>query len=172
MPKPRAQGPPGLPTMQGAKSPGTQGVTQLASWPAAHEILALSMNRNNFQRDSLWLGHVSPRGGTSGPSLQGGSGRLGHGPDVAGVGGALTPLGTGGDPQTVVLLFPGSSVLIGKGSSGREETVLGYTEPGPLTTHGPCRPLRDHMSLAPRVSNMELLSCPRPNRGLAELSQN
>ena len=59
MPKPRAQGPPGLPTMQGAKSPGTQGVTQLASWPAAHEILALSMNRNNFQRDSLWLGHVA-----------------------------------------------------------------------------------------------------------------
>lgn len=51
---------------------GTEGVTQRASWLAALEILALSPDGNNFQRDVVWLGHVSQTEESSTPSLHGG----------------------------------------------------------------------------------------------------
>lgn len=66
---------------------GTRGVSQRASWLAALEILALSMGGNNFQRDGVWLGHVSRTGESSTPSLHGENCGLCQSPDRPGGGG-------------------------------------------------------------------------------------
>lgn len=68
------------------KSSWDSGSNQRTSWLAALEILGLSTDGNNFQRDGVRVGHVKWPKESSTPSLNGGTYGLCHRPDLAGRG--------------------------------------------------------------------------------------